>query len=99
MIWTDNMMIPNKAENPYNAHQRMNFYYDPKIAAEVEDWVNYICPVEGAKEVLIAQDPAVAKNELIFPSEDTLSKSHVFGLLTPEEDLQFNQLFQGLIGS
>jgi spermidine/putrescine transport system substrate-binding protein len=99
MIWTDNMMIPAKADNPYNAHQWMNFYYDPKIAAEVEDWVNYICPVEGAKEVLISQDPSVAKNELIFPSEDTLSKSHVFGLLTPEEDLQFNQLFQGLIGS
>ena len=36
----------------------MNFYYQPEIAAMVEDYVNYICPVNGAKEVLIKNDPA-----------------------------------------
>jgi spermidine/putrescine transport system substrate-binding protein len=99
MIWTDNMFIPAKAPNPYNAHLWMNFYYQPDIAAMVEDYVNYICPVNGAKEALMKTDPAVANNELIFPPQSTLDKAHVFKLLTPEEDLKFNQLFQQLLGA
>jgi spermidine/putrescine transport system substrate-binding protein len=98
MIWTDNMMIPKNAANPYNAHLWMNFYYQPEIAAMVEDWVNYICPVDGAKEALVANDPSIANNPLIFPPQTTLDKVHVFKALTPDEDLQFNQLFQALIG-
>ena len=98
MIWTDNMMIPTNASHPYNAHLWMNFYYQPEIAAMVEDWVNYICPVNGAKEALLAKDPSIAENPLIFPPQSTLDNVHVFKALTPEEDLQFNQSFQALIG-
>ena len=64
----------------------------------VEDWVNYICPVDGAKEALLAKDPSIAKNPLIFPPQSTLDNVHVFKALTPQEDLEFNQAFQELIG-
>jgi spermidine/putrescine transport system substrate-binding protein len=74
-IWTDNMLIP-KGGNVYTASVYMNFAYDPKIAAEIEDYVNYICPVAGAKEVLLKQDPAVAKNTLIFPTKAMLDNAH-----------------------
>jgi spermidine/putrescine transport system substrate-binding protein len=70
-IWTDNMLIP-KGGNVYTASVYMNFVYDPKIAALIEDYVNYICPVKGAKEELLKIDPAVAKNTLIFPTEKML---------------------------
>jgi spermidine/putrescine transport system substrate-binding protein len=99
MLWTDNMMIPKNASHPYNAHLWMNFYYQPEIAAMVEDYVNYVCPVNGAKDVLLKQDPAVAKNPLIFPTQDVLDNSFVFKALTPEDELQFNQAFQALQGS
>ena len=59
MLWTDNMMIPKHAKNPYNAHLWMNYYYQPNIAALVEDWVNYICPVNGAADVLKKGDPSI----------------------------------------
>ena len=72
MIWTDNMLIP-KGGNVYGASVLMNWYYDPKIAAEVEDYVNYICPVVGADKVLLKTDPAVAKNPLIFPTQAMLA--------------------------
>ena len=49
MIWTDNMLIP-KGGNVYAASVLMNYVYDPKIAAEVEDYVNYICPVDGRRQ-------------------------------------------------
>jgi spermidine/putrescine transport system substrate-binding protein len=67
MIWTDNMLIP-KGSNAYAASVLMNWYYRPAIAAEVEAYVNYICPVVGADKVLEKSDPAIAKNPLIFPT-------------------------------
>jgi spermidine/putrescine transport system substrate-binding protein len=74
-IWTDNMLIP-KGGDVYTASVYMNWVYDPKIAAEIEDYVNYICPVLGAKAVLLKQDPAIAKNTLIFPTQEMLNNVH-----------------------
>jgi spermidine/putrescine transport system substrate-binding protein len=71
------MLIP-KGGNVYTASVYMNYYYQPSVAAAVEDYVNYICPVTGADKVLEKTDPKVAKNPLIFPSQDTLSKVHQF---------------------
>ena len=56
MIWTDNMLIP-KGGHVYTASVLMNWYYDPKIAAAVADYVNYICPVVGADKVLAEDRP------------------------------------------
>jgi spermidine/putrescine transport system substrate-binding protein len=70
-IWTDNMLIP-KGGNVFTASTYMNFVYEPKIAALIEDYVNYICPVKGAKEELQKIDPDVAKNTLIFPTQQML---------------------------
>ncbi len=75
-IWTDNMLIP-KGGNAYTASVYMNFVYQPKIAAEIEAYVNYICPVVGAKQVLLKSDPAIAKNTLIFPTKKMLDNVHI----------------------
>ncbi|MDQ2910810.1 MAG: spermidine/putrescine ABC transporter substrate-binding protein [Actinomycetota bacterium] len=74
-IWTDNMLIP-KGGDAYTASTYMNFVYDPLIAAKIEAYVNYICPVVGAKEVLLKQDPAIANNVLIFPTKKMLDNVH-----------------------
>jgi spermidine/putrescine transport system substrate-binding protein len=71
-IWTDNMLIP-KGGSVYTASVYMNYVYDPHIAALIEDYVNYICPVKGAKEELEKIDPDVAKNTLIFPTDEMLN--------------------------
>ena len=47
----------------------MNFVYDPQVQADIAEWVNYVTPVKGVKEILAKRDPALAKNQLIFPSE------------------------------
>jgi spermidine/putrescine transport system substrate-binding protein len=70
-IWTDNMFIP-KGGNVYTASTFMNFVYDPKIAAQIEAYVQYICPVEGAKAAMLKLDPSLAKNRLIFPTKQML---------------------------
>lgn len=97
MIWTDNMLIP-KGGNVYAGSVLMNWFYDPKIAAEVEDYVNYICPVSGAAAVLEKSDPAVAKNPLIFPTSAMLAKTHVFDGKALNNQ-KYKQDFQNLIGA
>ena len=78
MHWTDDLMIPIKAPNPLDALMWMNFYYEPKIAAEVADWVNYITPVPAARKILVKSDPKVGKSPLVFPPPSVSSKAHEF---------------------
>jgi spermidine/putrescine transport system substrate-binding protein len=95
MIWTDNMLIP-KGGNAYAASVLMNWFYKPSIAAEVEDYVNYICPVVGAGKVLEKTDPAVAHNTLIFPTPAMLSKTHQFDSKALNNE-KYKKAFQALI--
>ena len=97
IIWTDNMLIP-KGGNAYAASVVMNWFYRPEIAAEVEDYVNYICPVVGADKVLEKKDPAIAKNPLIFPTKEMLANVHQFDI-TAVNNAKYKQTFQHLIGA
>ena len=97
MIWTDNMLIP-KGGDVLTASTFMNFVYDPKIAAQIEAYVNYICPVKGAREELLKQDPETAKNELIFPTEDMLAKVKIFDAKAAD-DKEYKEKFQAVVGA
>jgi spermidine/putrescine transport system substrate-binding protein len=97
MIWTDNMLIP-KGGDVFTASTYMNFVYDPKIAAEIEDYVNYICPVKGAKEVLLKQDPDIANNSLIFPTEEMLANAHIWDSAA-QNNPDYKDKFQALVGA
>jgi spermidine/putrescine transport system substrate-binding protein len=97
MIWTDNMLIP-KGGDTFTASTYMNYYYDPKVAAQVEDYVNYICPVKGADAVLRKSDPAVAKNTLIFPTKKMLDQVHIIDAKAVNNQ-KYKQQFQALIGA
>jgi spermidine/putrescine transport system substrate-binding protein len=75
IIWTDNMMIPTGGSVP-TASTYMNFVYDPKIAAQIAVGTSYIVSVAGVKEEAVKLDPDSASNQLIFPSDETLSRVH-----------------------
>jgi spermidine/putrescine transport system substrate-binding protein len=96
MIWTDNMLIP-KGGHVYGASVLMNWYYDPKIAAAVADYVNYLTPVVGADKVLLKTDPAIAKNPLIFPTKEMLAKVSQFDPQALNNPV-YKKKFQHLIG-
>jgi spermidine/putrescine transport system substrate-binding protein len=68
--WFDMMTIPVGAPNTAAALDWINFTYEPKVQADIAAFVNYVTPVGGTKEVLAKQDPALAKNDLIFPSQE-----------------------------
>ena len=96
MLWSDNMLIPINAQHKANAEAWMNYYYDPKVAAELAAWVNYICPVEGAQEELAKTDPKLAANPLIFPTDEELGKLSIFKALNDEEETQYAQDYQAI---
>jgi spermidine/putrescine transport system substrate-binding protein len=68
-LWSDNMVIPVGAPNPGTAQAFANYVYDPKNQAQIAEYVNYVTPVEGTKEILAKKDPKLADNQLIFPDE------------------------------
>lgn len=98
-LWSDNVMVPMASSQKSNAEELMNYYYDPEVAALVAQYVNYICPVNGAKEAMEKLDPELVKNPLIFPSEQDLSHAHVFRSLTPPEETDYTLKFQTAIGA
>ena len=97
MIWTDNMLIPTGG-HVFTASTWMNFVYDPKIAAQIEAYVNYICQVEGAKEEIAKIDASLAENELIFPSEETLANVKAFDTEAADNQ-EYKEKFQTVIGA
>ncbi len=99
MIWTDNMVIPKGATNKYTAELMINFVYDPKIAAQIEDYVFYVCPVKGADVEIKKLDPDAATNPLIFPPADVQAKYHNFQFLTDELEQKLDELYLDLTGS
>jgi spermidine/putrescine transport system substrate-binding protein len=99
MLFSDNMQVPNRAIHQANAEALMNYYYEPVVAAELAAYVNYICPVLGAQDEMTRIDPELAENELIFPTESTLSSAQVFMALNEAQERIFEQKFQQVIGA
>ena len=98
-LWSDNLMVPVASPRKTNAEKLMDFYYDPAVAAEVAAYVNYICPVVGAKEEMEKIDPELVENPLIFPTDDDLANAHVFRSLDADEEATLSSLFQDAIGA
>jgi spermidine/putrescine transport system substrate-binding protein len=98
-LWSDNMLVPNKASHKTNAEKLMNYYYEPEVAATMAAWVNYICPVEGAKEAMEKIDPSLVDNELIFPTEELLSNAKGFMGLDQKTEQKYQKQFASVIGA
>jgi spermidine/putrescine transport system substrate-binding protein len=99
MLWTDNMQIPIGAPHAYTAEKFIDYVYQPEVQAPIEAYINYICPVNGTKEVLEKTDKSLAENPLIFPDQAVFDNTYIFRGLKPEEETELNDAFQKLIGA
>lgn len=100
-IWTDNMMIPITSDHQANAMKLMDYYYEPAVAAQVSQYINYVSPVVGAKVEMEKLDPELAKNPFIFPDEAFLASHKVqsFRALTPAEDADYSAMWEKVVGN
>ncbi|CBT76800.1 MULTISPECIES: ABC transporter substrate-binding protein [Glutamicibacter] len=98
LLWSDNFMVPMGATHKTNAEKLMDFYYQPDVAAEVAAYVNYLCPVDGAQEQMEKIDPELVSDPLIFPTQDFLKRATTERELSVEEETDFQNQFQEVIG-
>jgi spermidine/putrescine transport system substrate-binding protein len=97
ILWSDNMVIPVGSPNPTAAEEWINYVYEPKNEAQIEAYVNYVSPVEHVKEVLLKEEPEIAKNQLIFPSKSFTKNCTIQPSPTGEEEQNLNRAFNAVV--
>jgi spermidine/putrescine transport system substrate-binding protein len=105
LLWTDNMCIPAHPKHALDALTYMDYVYQPKVAAAMAEYINYITPVPAAQAVVKSgaaaasgEDKAaleqVADSPLVFPTASDLSNVFHYRVLTPEEEKVWNSIFE-----
>jgi spermidine/putrescine transport system substrate-binding protein len=99
MFWTDNQLIPVGVQNPVAAMEFMDYVYDPKVQALIEDYNAYVCPVPASKAVIAdpngIDDPTVANSPTVFPDAQMVSRSKPYYQFQGAEDLDtWNSTFE-----
>ncbi|MFJ5031604.1 PotD/PotF family extracellular solute-binding protein [Streptomyces sp. NPDC088560] len=101
-LWSDSLMIPNRARHKANAERLIDYYYAPEVAAKLAAWVNYVCPVPAAKEVLASSKDkdtaALADNPLIFPDTTMRGRLAIARDITSTERVEFAKRWNTIVG-
>jgi spermidine/putrescine transport system substrate-binding protein len=72
-LFFDQAVIPVGAPNTPAALAFLNFAYTPENAADITDYVQYVTPVDGVQPILQKEDPKVANDPKIFPTEEEIA--------------------------
>ncbi|RPF36632.1 spermidine/putrescine ABC transporter substrate-binding protein [Streptomyces sp. TLI_185] len=101
-LWADSLMIPDRAAHKRNAERLVDYYYAPEVAAELAAWVNYVCPVPAAQDVLAAakdkDTAALAENPLIFPDAEMRKRLVIARDMTSTERVEFAKRWNKIVG-
>ena len=66
-LWFDMMAIPAGAPNTAAALEFMNFAYEPQVQADIAEFVNYVTPVAGVKEILAERSSGAGEGPADLP--------------------------------
>ena len=93
IMWMDNMCIPKNAKNQENAHAFIDFLLRPENSAIISEEIGYGSPSEAAKDLLPVE---IATNEIIYPSEELLSRASFRGDVSDETMALYQQYWDRL---
>jgi len=93
--WSENMVIPVGASNTAAALAWMNFVYRPEVAVDITEYVEYISPVQGVKELLAKRGSELAQSDIVFPTEKFTAKCT--GQNTPPDLERVNEAWQEVL--
>ncbi|MFI1400291.1 spermidine/putrescine ABC transporter substrate-binding protein [Streptomyces sp. NPDC020681] len=101
-LWAESLMIPNLARHKRNAEELVDHYYQPEVAAELAGWVNYVCPVPAARDVLASskdeETAALAEDPLIFPDDVMRRRLAIARDITSGERTEFAKRWNSIVG-
>jgi spermidine/putrescine transport system substrate-binding protein len=112
MRWNDNLVIPKGGANLENAHKLLDYYYTVAAGTMLEEYVGYFTPVKGVSEQ-IAADAETARGEgdtetadyyealapTVVPSEEQIGNTYPDKQLTEDEEAEWNNLFEAVVGA
>lgn len=95
-------MIPDLARHKTNAERLIDYYCDPEAAAELAAWVNCVCPVPAARDVLAAAEDEetadLAEDPLIFPDSAMRERLAITRDIMSEERVGFAKRWNAIAG-
>lgn len=101
-LWAESLMIPNLARHKANAERLIDYYYEPAVAAELAAWVNYVCPVPAAQDILASSKDedtaALAEDPLIFPDASMRKRLAIARDITSTERVEFAKRWNAIVG-
>ncbi|MFD0308518.1 spermidine/putrescine ABC transporter substrate-binding protein [Streptomyces sp. NPDC127119] len=101
-FWSESLMIPNLARHKANAEELVDYYYEPAVAAELAAWVNYVCPVPAAQDILASakdkETAALAEDPLVFPDSAMRKRLAIARDITAKERTEFAKRWNAIAG-
>ncbi|MFF0773463.1 PotD/PotF family extracellular solute-binding protein [Nonomuraea wenchangensis] len=106
-IWTDNMLIPKGAANPLDALMLMDYLYQPAVAAELDEFIQFVTPVPAVQDLLREKAKSaqgedkkaleqMADSPLMFPTEADYARLRGYTPLDNQQQQIFNPIFQSV---
>ena len=101
--WSDNMCVPVLTEHPTDAHEWINFVYDPAIAAQITETVWYESPVKGVQELIqtdAESDPElepIANSEIVWPTPEMEAQLYDYPNLDEANEQDWHDRWDPLI--
>ena len=90
-LFTDAMCIPKCCKEKEAAELFINFLTDPEISGANMDYICYASPVSKAKDYM---EEYLAESEVVYPSEEVLSKGSAYAFLSEEISRYVESLYQ-----
>jgi putrescine transport system substrate-binding protein len=80
-VWFDMLTIPKSAKNADNAYAFINYLLEPKVMADISNYVWYPNAVPASKALL---DEEISSNTSIYPTAEVQDKLFPLSVYTPK---------------
>ena len=90
-LFTDAMCIPKCCKEKEAAELFINFLCDPEISGANMDYICYASPISAAKDYM---EDYLRESEVVYPSEEVLSKGTAYAFLSEEISRYVLNLYQ-----
>jgi putrescine transport system substrate-binding protein len=91
LLWFDLLAIPRDAPHPSNAHLFINYLMDPRVIADISNFVGFANANTAALPLLHA---SIASDPVIFPPHDQLQRLFVQEEDSPEQVRAMTRVWQ-----
>lgn len=91
LIWFDILAVPKDAPHVANAHKLINYFMEPKVIADITNYIGFANANSAATSLL---DPSIAADPIVYPPLDRLQVLSALPEYTPEQIRAITRLWQ-----